>query len=268
MDRPGEKLRKIRERLKLTYRDVEHAGQELARRRGSPEFLLPLSRLADIENGGKVPSLFRLYTLCVVYRLDFHEALRWYGVPLEELDSDTLHVQLEETHPLPGRTPGIVTLPNPPATEIDLSKTTFLSHLIRQWGKVPLSFLNGMDLKQHRYGLVGLEDWSMFPLLRPGSLVLIDEGRRKIARGGWNNEFDRPIYFFEYRQGFACGWCSLEADRLTIQPHPASEKQPLTFRFPDEIDVLGQVTGVAMLLESSKRRHGRSAATAIRPTSS
>jgi len=267
MDRPGEKLRKIRERLKLTYRDVEKASQELARRRGSTEFLIPLSRLADIENAGKVPSLFRLYTLCVVYRLDFYEVLHWYGVPLEHLTADSLHVRLDETHPLPNKTNGSVTIPNPPGLDIDLSKTTFLSHLIRQWGKAPLSFLNGLDMKQHRYGLVGLEDWSMFPILRPGSLVMIDEGRRKIARAGWSNEFDRPIYFFEHRDGFACGWCTLESDRLLIQPHPASEKQPMLFRFPDEIDVIGQVTGVAMLLEASKRRHSRPASPAIKPTS-
>jgi transcriptional regulator with XRE-family HTH domain len=266
MDRPGEKLRKMRERLKLTYRDVEQASHELARRRGSPEFLIPLSRLADIENAGKVPSLFRLYTLCTVYRLDFHEVLRWYGVPVEHLAGDALHVRLDETHPLPKKTNGSVTVPTPDAA-VDLSKTTFLSHLIRQWGKVPLSLLNGLDLKQHRYALVGLEDWSMFPILRPGSLVMIDEGRRKIARGGWSTEFDRPIYFFEHRDGFACGWCSLDADRLLVQPHPASETQPRLFRFPEEIDVIGQVTGVAMLLEPNKRRHSRAIVTAIKPTS-
>jgi len=266
MDRPGEKLRKIREKLKLTYRDVEQAGQELARRRGSAEFLIPLSRLADIENAGKVPSLFRLYTLCVVYRLDFQEVVQWYGVPVEQLASDTLHVKLDETHPLNGKASGVGTIPQPLAAEVDLSKTTFLSHIIRQWGKVPLSFLNGLDLKQHRYGLVGLEDWSMFPILRPGSLVMIDEGRRKIARGGWNNEFDRPIYFFEHRQGFACGWCTLDGDSLLVQPHPASEKIPSVFRFPDEIDVIGQVTGVAMLLEPHRRRHSKNAVTANKPT--
>ena len=264
MDQPGERLRKIRERLKLTYRDVERASQELARRRGSTEFLIPLSRLADIENAGKVPSLFRLYTLCAVYRLEFHDVLHWYGVPVELLAADSLHIQLDETHPLPKKTSGSVTIPNAP--EIDLTKTTFLSHLIRQWGKVPLSFLNGLDVKQHRYGLVGLEDWSMFPILRPGSLVLIDEGRRKIARGGWTSEFDRPIYFFEHREGFACGWCTLASDRLVVQPHPASEKLPMFFRFPEEIDVIGQITGVAMLLEASKRRHSRSAVTNVTPS--
>lgn len=266
MDRPGEKLRKIRERLKLTYRDVEQASQDLARRRGSTEFLIPLSRLADIENAGKVPSLFRLYTLCVVYRLDFQDVLRWYGIPVEHLAADSLHIRLDETHPLPSKANGSVTIPNALGAEIDLTKTTFLSHLIRQWGKMPLSFLNGLDVKQHRYGLVGLEDWSMFPILRPGSLVLIDEGRRKIARSGWSTEFDRPIYFFELREGFACGWCTVESDRLLIQPHPASEKKPSLFKFPDEIDVIGQVTGVAMLLEANKRRHTRSGATGITPS--
>jgi transcriptional regulator with XRE-family HTH domain len=257
MDRTGEKLRKIRERLKLTYRDVEQASQQLAQHRGSTDFHIPLSRLADIENRGKVPSPFRLYTLCVVYRLDFQEVLRWYGMPVEQLATDTLRVGLAETHSLPSRPSGIVTVPYPPGTEVDLNKTTFLSHLIRQWGKVPLSFLNGIDLKQHRYGFVGLEDWSMFPILRPGSLVLIDDSRRKVARGGWTSEFDRPIYFLEHRDGFACGWCALQGGQLLIQPHPASEKQPSSYRFPEEIEVVGQIVGVAMLLEPAKRRHAR-----------
>ena len=268
MDHAGEKLRKARERLKLTYRDVVQASQRLAERRDSSEFLIPLSRLADIENNGKVPSLFRLYTLCVVYRLDFQEVLRWYGVPVEQLNADTLQVALAETHVLNNKVNSVVTIPNAHGAPIDLTKTTFLSHLIRQWGKVPLSFLNGLDLKQYRYGLVGLEDWSMFPILRPGSLVLIDESRRKIARGGWTSEFERPIYFFEHRGGFACGWCTVQGDHLMIQPHPASERQPSWFQFPDEIDVIGQITGVAMRLEFSRRRHARQLATPIKPPSS
>ena len=66
-------------------------------------------------------------------------------------------------------------MPQPADSEIDLNSTTFLSHIVRRWGKTGLSFLNGWDLRQHRYGFIGLEDWSMYPVLRPGSLVLIDE---------------------------------------------------------------------------------------------
>ena len=252
MDRAGEKLRRVRERLKLTYRDVAEASKEIARRRGSTEFAIPLSRLADIENNGRLPTMFRLYTLCAIYRLNLHEVLRWYGVPVESLAAESLRVGLAETHPLELTPDGHAAIPYFLDGSINLERTTFLSHLIRRWGKVPLSFISDMDHGQHRYALVGLEDWSMFPILRPGSLLWIDEGRRRIARGGWTNEFDRPIYFLEHRAGFLCGWCSVEGGRLLVQAHPASEKPPAVFQFHEEIDVVGQVVGVAMLLDPEK----------------
>src|SRR3981189_1335780 len=42
MERPGEKLKRARERLKLTYRDVEDASQQIARRRSRDEFVIAL----------------------------------------------------------------------------------------------------------------------------------------------------------------------------------------------------------------------------------
>lgn len=121
-------------------------------------------------------------------------------------------------------------------------------------GAPPLLLLNRFDLKSHRYGYVGSEDWSMYPLIQPGALVLIDESKRRITTSGWSSEFERPIYFFEHRDGFACGWCHLDENRLILQPHPASPCSPRTYRFPDEIDVIGQVVGVAMRYDASRRR--------------
>jgi transcriptional regulator with XRE-family HTH domain len=261
MERAGEKLRRIRERLKLTYRNVAKASQEIAKRRGSSEFTVTLSRLADIENGNRAPSVFRIYTLCAIYRLDFHEVLRWYGIPVDELTAEGLQIGLEETHTIQVTPNARATAPQAVEAEIDPSKTTFLSHLIRQWGKTPLVFLNGTDHRDCRYGLVGLDDWSMHPILRPGSLVLIDQGRRKIAHSGWTSELDRPIYFLEHRSGFLCGWCTLDDGRLLVQPHPSSEKRPASFRYPDEIDVIGQVIGVAMFFDAKRRRHARPSTT-------
>ena len=258
MERPGEKLKRIRERLKLTYRDVEKASQEIAEGRGSEEFAIALSRLADIENKGTVPT---------IYRQDFAEVIGWYGVPLDQLASEALRVGLDETHAIHFKPGGTVTVPRPPDLEIDPRKTTFLSYLVRHWGRMPLSFLDGLDLREYRYGLIGLEDWSMYPVLQPGSLVAIDESRRKIAQSGWTNEFDRPIYFLEHRGGCVCGWCVLSDNRLLVQPHPASHRAPLVFEYPKEIDIIGQVIGVAMLLESRRHRHTRtSSAPAKSPT--
>ncbi|MBZ5620387.1 MAG: helix-turn-helix domain-containing protein [Acidobacteriia bacterium] len=264
MDRAGEKLKRARERLKLTFRDVEQASQKIAAHRQNDEFVIALSRLADIENKGTLPTVYRLYTLCAIYRLDFDEVLRWYGVPREQLTSDALEIGLKETHIVQFPPGGAVTIPPSLDCEIDLDQTTFLSHLVHRWGKLPLVFLNGFDLRQHRYGLIGLEDWSMYPILQPGSLVLLDESRRKIASGGWTNEYDRPIYFLEQREGYVCGWCTLGDGRLLLQPHPASQAKVRVYSYPGDIDVVGQVIGVAMLLESRKHRHSRTAATPVR----
>ena len=100
MDRAGERLKRVRDRLRLTYRDVEQASQKIAARHQSDEFAIALSRLADIENKGTVPTVYRMYSLCAIYRLEFDEVLRWYGVPRDQLASETLHLGLQRTHAL------------------------------------------------------------------------------------------------------------------------------------------------------------------------
>jgi transcriptional regulator with XRE-family HTH domain len=254
MERPGEKLKRARERLKLTYRDVVRASQQVAQRRGSDEFAIALSRLADIEHKGTVPTIFRIYSLCAIYRLNVADVLGWYGVPLESLPAESLQTPLNETH----ATGFGAASKGPAAPDIDFNSTTFLGHMIRRWGKTGLIFLNGWDLRQHRYGFIGLEDYSMFPILRPGSLVLIDESRRRIAADGWTTEMDRPIYFLETREGYRCGWCTAYGDEILLQPHPSSPRKPERYR-GGEVDVIGQVTGVAMLLDAKKPRRTRSA---------
>ncbi len=261
MEEAGQKLKRLRERLNLRYREVEEASNVIARRHGSEEFAIALSRLADIENKGTVPSLYRLYSLAAIYRVDFAELLDWYGLDLSALPADsTACVEIERTHLLgfDPDTRGDVQIPISLDPGIDLRRTTYLSRMIQRWGKLPLMLLNGLDLKGHRYGYIGTEDWTMYPILQPGSLVLIDESRRKIAEGPWPNEFERPIYFFEHRTGYTCSWCNLSGNRLVLQPHPASLSNPEFFAYPDEIDVIGQVVGLAMRLDPARRHRARS----------
>ena len=85
---PGLSLRQVREHLGLTYRDVERCSYEIAAKRGRPEFILHISRLADIENRNVVPGLHKLYTLAAIYHLNPLELFRWYEVPVDEFFSD------------------------------------------------------------------------------------------------------------------------------------------------------------------------------------
>ncbi len=255
MNDAGQKLKRARERLNLRYRDVEELSQRIADRRGSDEFAIALSRLADIENKGTIPSIFRLYSLCAIYRLDLAEVLEWYAVPIGGLAADAAALQLERTHAVgfQGNGQGEVQVPLALDPGLDFKKTTYLSRLIQRWGKVPLMLLDGLDLRNHRYAFVGSEDWSMHPLLPPGSLVVVDETKRKVANAGWINEFDRPIYFLEHREGWLCGWCTIAGSTVIVQGHPASATPPRIFD-TGQIEVVGQITAVAMQLDQKRIR--------------
>jgi hypothetical protein len=256
MEDAGQKLKRIREELRLKYRDVEEWSTRIANTRGNDEFIVTLSRLSDIENRGTIPSMYRLYSLCAIYRLDIVEVLTWYGISLAALPSDAAMFDLPVTHRIGFQVGGDGEVQVPIALDpgVDTSKTLFLSRLVQKWGKLPLMLLNHLDLRTYRYGFIGTADWSMFPIVPPGSLVVIDETRRRILDSGWSSEYERPIYFLETREGYACSWCTLRDGRLTLQPHPASSYEPQIFDYPEEIEVVGQVTRVAMTLDPTVRR--------------
>src|SRR2546423_9968542 len=98
MEEAGQKLKRARERLNLRYREVEEASIQIANRHKNDEFIIALSRLSDIENKGTVPTIYRLYSLCAIYRLNVSEALRWYGVDPAGLTADSAAIQLAHTH--------------------------------------------------------------------------------------------------------------------------------------------------------------------------
>jgi transcriptional regulator with XRE-family HTH domain len=265
MEEAGQKLKRVRERLGLRYRDVEEFSQRISDRWKNNEFTIALSRLADIENRGTVPTMYRLYSLCAIYRLDLTEVLSWYGIEAAQLPAEASLLGHARTH-LMGFTPaeaggvalGDVQVPLTLDPGFDWRKTTFLSRLIQNWGTLPLMLVRGLESANHRYGFVGTEDWFMAPLLLPGSFVLVDESRCKITNSGWTSEFERPIFFLEHREGFACAWCSLQGDQIILQPHPSSPASPMIFPYPSAVEIIGQVVGVAMRLDSVRRRSTRS----------
>ena len=71
-----------------------------------------------------------------------------------------------------------------------------------------------------------------------------------IQKGVWRTQFDRPIYFVELRDGYACSWCELEGRQLRLIPHPCSPCVTRCLPFPDEAEIAGRVTGIAMQLSS------------------
>ena len=240
---PGLRLRQTREALGLTYRDVEKASYHIAVNRGRPDFILHISRLADIENRGVVPSLHKLYSLAVILHLDPSDISSWYDAPLRQTFHDGA------SFPPPRTSLSSFPVPAVPAHGTDGAGSDTTELLTRRPATVvPMPQVDVSATSKHRYGYVGLSDRRMVPLLRPGSTVLIDTTLKQIEDAEWSSEYDRPMYFVEIRNGYRCGWFQKDKSRLIMQPHTLSRCAPEAWRTPDEAEVVGQVVGVVSYL--------------------
>jgi hypothetical protein len=91
-----------------------------------------------------------------------------------------------------------------------------------------------------------MRDLRSFEELSTVSFVEIDARQNKVEPGNWQNEFDRPIYFVELRNGYACSWCEVDGNQLILVPCPQSRGQIRQLRYPNEADIVGRVTAVTM----------------------
>jgi hypothetical protein len=211
--------------------------------------VISLSRLSDIETKGVTPSLYKLYSFAAIYRRDFSELLGLYGIDLHKTVGDADVVAIPRTHSFAVRSGNeLVEVPIRIDPGFDARTTSAVGRMIVKWGTGPLTALGQFKQREYTYGYVGTEDFTMYPLLLPGSFVQIDESLRKIAEGPWRSEYERPIYFLETRDGFVCSWCELNGTMLALRPHPMSPVRTKLFRHGSEVEVLGQVVGIAMRL--------------------
>jgi transcriptional regulator with XRE-family HTH domain len=245
----GLNLRVSRERLGMTMRDVETASARIAEKYGNDEFAVSPSRLSDIETKGLVPSIFRLYSLAVIFRYDLRELLSWYGIDLNSATAD-IHLNLPPKSHFAEtlQSASVAQIPTRLDPSFDSRRTTSLSRMIEQWGPVPLSYLAQLSSDSYTYGYVGSEDLTMYPLLPPGTFLQVDESRNKILQAMWRSEYERPIYFVETREGYICSWCALRDNHIVLQPHSLSPVPVRVLRHPQEADVIGQVVGIALKL--------------------
>ena len=246
---PSQKLKNIRTRLGITTRDVSEMSEEIATREGNPEYHISNAWLTQIENSDSVPSIFKLYSLSAVYRVKFTDLLSLFGVRLEKLQEHQLLSPLADTHLTTLEVEDEdqkVSFPVRFDRGFDIDKTNLLSRMVEVWGEIPIAMIRHLDIRHSQYGFIGLKDLTLYPLLRPGSFVQVDQTVRKIQPRRWRTEYDRPVYFVELRDGYACSWCELQEGRLLLIPHPLSPCNVRSLEYGTDAEIVGQVTAVAM----------------------
>src|SRR5260370_39330011 len=197
---PRVELRTIRRHLGISIRQVEKYSRHIVKAEGSAKFYISNAWLSQIEATGSVPSVQKLFTLSVIYRINFVELLYLFGIDLERIGLHQLEIRLPKTHPAKlevyneDRT---ATFPVRFHERFKVEKTTLLSRLVRIWGEVPISVIRHLDIRNSEYVYVGLRDHMMDPLVPPVSFVQIDNQVREVLHhSSWRTECDRQIYFF------------------------------------------------------------------------
>lgn len=249
--RPGEQLRELRNRIGVTTREVEEFSRVIAEDRQNEEFFISNAWLTQLENKTSVPSIYKLYSLSVIYRTKVTDLLAIFGIDLDATSRYQMALPLQNTHLATMETPD----PDKPITfpvrfdkSFRLETTNLISRMVEAWGEIPVSLLQTLDVRHCQYGYIGMEDFTMYPLLRPGSFVQIERRAARTLASDWHTEMDRPIYFVELRDGYACSWCEVRGSTLMLVPHPLSGRPIRQVVYPSDAEIIGQVTGVAMRL--------------------
>jgi len=245
----GRRLRELRERLGLTLRAVEDASNLIAQSYQNIEYSIPPSRLSDIETKGILPSIYRVHSLAMIYRIERDELLSWFGIPAGGGTPVALPTA-PNTHLMekPATRRERIHLPYRLDPAFDERKTVDIGRFIQQWGSVPMRFVESMAGGHYLYGYIGTEDLTMYPIIPPGSFVQIDPTKNKVRKGIWRSDYERPIYFLETREEYLCGWCVVNDGKVIVQPHPMSPSDIRILRLSQEAEVIGQVVGAAIRL--------------------
>ena len=237
----GNNLRDARLRWKLSLREVEERSSQLAMQWQNAAYRISASWLDRVEREDRGLAATKLIVLAVIYGLTAEQMIglcpesgAGAGHELSQVSAPNATLLLSsgalEQHAKHWLPDSFLTDPLPEATTL-------------------LPSGHGILPSQYKRGVIGQRDRMLEPMIRGGSIVLIDTQKRAIAsRKEWTHEFDRPIYFLVTRVGYVSGFCELdkESDWLTLVPHPLSYETSKRWKYRKEIEVIGTVAGVFM----------------------
>ena len=248
MESIGCRLRAIRKQRHFSLRAVEERSLLFAQQRGSQSYQVSASWLDRLEREQHELTVNKLVALSEIYGIALEQLVR-------SMHSAFTQTAIRRQFYLPNASillnggwlddQARILLPDLALSNQLPDETTLLTAK------------DGLCSAPYVRGVIGKRDRTLDPMIPPGSIVYIDTQNRAISpRRDWSHEFRRPIYFLMTRDGYVCGWCELDraSDWLTVIPHPVSPASSRRWKYRTEIESVGRVKWVAILLADHKSR--------------
>lgn len=264
MPQRGKILRSFREAWGWTTRQVAEKSRKLAEIWGDSEYALDASYISKIENGGtslpavssgKLASMMEMYSKGSNTMWNLVKPPRNAYLVGDELGGPEFTQMIREGR-LAEKLAVLLTSAYP---ELSIPHQTSIRPMRNDEGHSRMHPFH--DRKRYIRAIVGLTDHCLFPLICPGTLLIIDRECKTIPTYDFFSELERPKFLIQTHDGLFCCWCDSldEGQMLRVVQHPLgalphrSLHRPL--RLGREVEIVGEVAFWGM--ESPKHRRTR-----------
>jgi hypothetical protein len=243
----GTLLRRARARAGLTLREASQLAQRISSDLSDEQYAIAQSTLSDCEASDTPPRhLEKVITLFLIYGLRLDDMVAASGTAFDQLGRDPIPANLipEPSESRQWTTEGR-------SREVPVSDA---SSLLSSDLGIALWLLDGSLAEASGISRSSLRDLFWLggdqPFLPAGSggalLALVDRRKKKPTRVPGRSTWQQPAWVLLLRDGaYRCACCSLQGGNLVLYPESDRARAPEHLRFRRDVEVIGQVVGLA-----------------------
>lgn len=242
-------IRISRTRAGISFREASTASRWIARILADEAYFAAAGTLSDYEHASlPVRHIQKIFSLCIMYGIDFWSFLRAVGIPVDSLGSVALSDHLISRI---GYSKKALTGATTNSSE-QLKSAGILSALIEEWEELPvfmataLPALTGLrDLSLSNIFWVGRTIEPNHPCLAGASLLSVNRRVKTPMRTTGSTLWEQPLYVLLLRGGgYLCGACELQRGYLIVNPHSERPQNSIRLRNGIDAEVVGRVSAI------------------------
>src|SRR6185437_304792 len=140
----GKRLRAERLRAGLSTRQVQKLSQQIALEKdGNQDYCISHAWLTEVENGKFTPSIYKLYSLALIYKCAWTKIIGFFGIDLMSAAEEQKLVGLPDTQLIGSNlelTGPSMIVPVDLRKNVELARTNLVSRMFENLTEIPVEF--------------------------------------------------------------------------------------------------------------------------------